>query len=461
VLSMASIRSTPAYVFIHGPITPPLPNSFTTTPRRQILIRHPHYPDSSNILLNLFAPDHPDGGLQYNYVLVICGIIAGNRWDGWFTKSKDGPPLKKQSDEILPKGEYFFHLEPSSSDSPYPIVPSFREWVFPHNNLPFSWTTLDTLSTPSRILAASSLTTALTLRDVSCRISGCTEGTQVAHICPRQEADWYQRNQMSRYHNSHLTSRLEDDTANAILLRADLHIDFDKPKFVLLPKSNPSSADSSTKFVTHLLVESNEHEFLYHNRALQGISQVSPELLFARLAWTIFPFLDDFLRYGLARYLSIAARDGSSTSTARRVEPEKCKEYSSKASRSRNPSPKKRGRRDGSPAEDAEPRTKRQRTSLLLSSEDSTTSSGNGALPETPRYSSNRDTPFSHTLNEADVPINELKRHWLHKERSRSDPDHTWEAEEKWANRIQREDNTMNQAEAIRLLEYYGGEFQH
>lgn len=461
MLSMASIRSTPAYVSIHGPITPPLPNSFTTTPRRQILIRHPHYPDSSNILLNLFAPDHPDGGLQYNYVLVICGIIAGNRWDGWFTKSKDGPPLKKQSDEILPKGEYFFHLEPSSSHSPYPIVPSFREWVFPHNNLPFSWTTLDTLSTPSRILAASSLTTALTLRDVSCRISGCTEGTQVAHICPRQEADWYQRNQMSRYHNSHLTSRLEDDTANAILLRADLHIDFDKPKFVLLPKSNPSSADSSTKFVTHLLVESNEHEFLYHNRALQGISQVSPELLFARLAWTIFPFLDDFLRYGLARYLSIAARDGSSTSTARRVEPEKCKEYSSKASRSRNPSPKKRGRRAGSPAEDAKPRTKRQRTSLLLSSEDSTTSSGNGALPETPRYSSNRDTPFSHTLNEADVPINELKRHWLHKERSRSDPDHTWEAEEKWANRIQREDNTMNQAEAIRLLEYYGGEFQH
>jgi hypothetical protein len=147
-------------------------------------------------------------------------------------------------------------------------------------------------------------------------MSGFTEGTQVAHICPQQEVDWYQRNQMSRYHNGHLTNKLEHDTANAMRLRADLHIDFDKPKFVFVPKSNPSVAGSSTEFVTHLIVESNEHEFLYHNRALQGLSQVSPELLFTRLAWTVFPLLDDFLGYGLARHLSIAAKDGSSTSIA-------------------------------------------------------------------------------------------------------------------------------------------------
>jgi hypothetical protein len=295
---------------------------------------------------------------------------------------------------------------------------------------------------------------------VSCRISGCTEGTQVAHICPRQEADWYQRNQMSRYHNSHFASRLEDDTANAMLLRADLHIDFDKPKFVFVPKSNPSAADKSIKFVTHLLVESNEHEFLYHNHALQGLSQVSPELLFARLAWTIFPFLDDFLGYGLARHLSIAAKDGSSISKTRKVEPEKCKEYNAKASRSRNPSPKKRGRRDGSPGEDEEPQPKRQRTLPFLSSEDSTASPDNGSLPDTPRDSRNPETPFLPPLCQGDQSIQKLRRQWLHKERSRSDPDHTWEDEQKWANRIQREDQTMNQADTMRLLEYYGGEFQ-
>jgi hypothetical protein len=64
---------------------------------------------------------------------------------------------------------------------------------------------------------------------------------------------------MSRYYNSHLTNRLDRDTANAILLRADLHIDFDKPKFVFVPKSNTSAAGVSTQFVTHLLVESNEY----------------------------------------------------------------------------------------------------------------------------------------------------------------------------------------------------------
>lgn len=451
--------STLESISIRSSIHPPLPDTFATTGRRQILIRHPHYPDSSNILLNLFAPDRSDGGLQFDYVLVICGIIAGNRWDGWLTDLKNGPRLQKHPHEVLPKGEYFFNLELSTNDSPYPVVPSFREWVFPHNNLPPSWRTLESLSTPSRILSASSLTTALTIRDASCRMSGCTEGTQVAHICPRQEVDWYQRNQMSRYHNSHLTNRLDHDTANAMLLRADLHIDFDKPKFVFVPKSDPSAADSSTQFVTHLLVESNEYEYLYHNRALQGLSQISPEFLFARLAWTALQLLDEFLGYGLARHLSIAAKDGSSTSVARIIEPEECKEYGAKSSRSRNPSPKKRGRRDGSLVEDGEAWPKRQRTSLPLYSEDSNTLTNNVSLPETPRHSSNLDSQFSHALNKADQPLGELRRRWLHKERARSDPDHTWRAEEKWAS-IKRCDDTMNQAETIRMLEYYGAEFQ-
>jgi hypothetical protein len=390
---------------------------------------------------------------------VICGIITGNRWDGWLTDLKSGPRLQKQPHDVLPKGEYFFNLELSTEDSPYPIVPSFREWVFPHNNLPPTWRTLPSISTASRILSASSLTTALTIRDACCQISGCIEGTQVAHICPQQEIDWYQRNQMSRYHNNHLTNRLGDDTANAMLLRADLHIEFDKPKFVFVPKSKPPATELSLESVTHLLVESNEYEFLYHNRALQGLSQISPELLFVRLAWTVFPFLDDFLGYRLARHLSIAAKDGSSASISRIIEPEYCKEYSVKASRSRNTSPKKRGRRNGSPVEDDEARPKRQPTSCPLSPDDPNPSPDNGSFPETPCHSSNPEAPFSHPLNKTDQSICELKRQLLSKERARSDPDHTWEAEEKWASQMKRYDGTMNQAEAMRLLEYYGGEF--
>ncbi|CAL3966475.1 unnamed protein product [Diplocarpon coronariae] len=459
--SAASIDSA---LNLRGAILPPLPASLNATRRRQVILRHPQYPDSSNILLNLFAPDTSVGGLQYEYVLVLCSIVAGNRWDGWFTKTKDGPRLDEQ--DILPAGEYFFHLGPQSTseaetdsvcNSPYPIVPSFRDWVFPHNNLPPCWTIPHFTTTPAKLWSASSLTTALAIRDASCRITGCTEGTQVAHICPRVEAEWYQRNQMSQYHNNHLTNRLEDDTANALLLRADLHIEFDKRKFVFVPKrgSNASAADAPV-FVTHLLVESSEYEYLYHNRALQGISQIGIEHLFARLAWSVFPFLGDFLGYGLARYLSIAAKDGSSNSIVGLVDAGKCLEYTIiKPSRSRNPSPRKRGR-DGSDsivesigAEKACFQRKRPKPSSILHADDLTASFSGTSQPQT-----------SNDPSEDNSGVKVLREQWLSIERSRSDPEHIWGAEKQWAEETQKEGATMNGVEAKRLLEYLGHEFR-
>lgn len=53
----------------------------------QIIIRHPGYALPNNILILLQAPDHPDGGLVYDTAHTICGIIAGNRWNGFFLKS--------------------------------------------------------------------------------------------------------------------------------------------------------------------------------------------------------------------------------------------------------------------------------------------------------------------------------------------------------------------------------------
>ena len=63
-----------------------------------------------------------------------------------------------------------------------------------------------------------------------------------------KEADWWYLNSMSRYNkNSASTS---DDLFNTILLRADLHIAFDNPKFVFVPK--PFSL-RSPQLVTHLV----------------------------------------------------------------------------------------------------------------------------------------------------------------------------------------------------------------
>ena len=84
----------------------------------QILPRHPWYEDSIDALLRLFAPnrvtDVAGRGLDAHYAVDACDIIAGNRWDGWLSESKD--PIiasetgRIESTSILEKSGYYFHL---------------------------------------------------------------------------------------------------------------------------------------------------------------------------------------------------------------------------------------------------------------------------------------------------------------------------------------------------------------
>jgi hypothetical protein len=80
---------------------------------------------------------------------------------------------------MLDKHSYYFHLPDDNSDDknprlPYPIVPTFQEWSFPHDQLPPSWTQTALLKLPEQpqTYSVSGLTTALQQRDVTCRITG-------------------------------------------------------------------------------------------------------------------------------------------------------------------------------------------------------------------------------------------------------------------------------------------------
>ena len=73
------------------------PPSISVNPHHQIRFRHPHYPDSSNVLLALFAPDSPAGGIEYGVAHATCGVISGNRWEGWFTTTIDGAKSDRKS----------------------------------------------------------------------------------------------------------------------------------------------------------------------------------------------------------------------------------------------------------------------------------------------------------------------------------------------------------------------------
>ena len=79
-------------------------------PSHRIEFKHPAYTNNCNTFLVLAAFDHSDGGLHYNTALIACGIIAGNRWDGYFTAARDGPRVSLGEDDLIPHGQLYFYL---------------------------------------------------------------------------------------------------------------------------------------------------------------------------------------------------------------------------------------------------------------------------------------------------------------------------------------------------------------
>src|SRR5436305_14704871 len=90
-------------------------DTISTSYFRRVQFRHPGYPDGKNVLLVLLAPDHPLGGIHHETARIACAVIAGNRWDGYFTESVNGQRVVEGSDAILRKSDYFFHVPNQSS----------------------------------------------------------------------------------------------------------------------------------------------------------------------------------------------------------------------------------------------------------------------------------------------------------------------------------------------------------
>ncbi|KAJ9634073.1 hypothetical protein H2199_009104 [Coniosporium tulheliwenetii] len=333
-------------VYVRAPTLPPI---VLQPPRRwQILFRHPGYDDSNNVLFKLHAPDtdvdssndddddNADDnatrrpGLYAQLALDACAVIAGNRTDGWLSPLRDADAARNarvDAASTLHKRDYYFHLdrEPGSdsgSDDPYAIVPTFREWRFPHDRIPAHWQRM----APN----GASLDSHLLTLQPHCRLA-------MAHVVPQAELDWWKGNDMSRYNLGPADTL--DDTANALLLRADLHIVFDKPRFTFVPK--PACDGSGMRLVVHLLEPSAELEHLYHNRELHA-SAVGIEMLYARFAWSLFPLLGAFLSCRTNRRLAFRTPNGGLADSRGFVAAALCEQFSAAATRKRSQSPKKR-----------------------------------------------------------------------------------------------------------------------
>ena len=151
-----------------------------------------------------------------------------------------------------------------------------------------------------QLFAASSLTAATIHRDITCRITDSIEATEVAHVIPVAQSDWFQRNEMETYGCDIMTQRSLNDLSNTMLLRADLKRTFDALKWVIIPKRN---SENIMQFVFHLILPSPELAERYHNSCVHNITGVPPQILFAAFARAIFPLLHNFLKKGVGRWL--------------------------------------------------------------------------------------------------------------------------------------------------------------
>ncbi|KAL7967090.1 hypothetical protein HDV63DRAFT_383706 [Trichoderma sp. SZMC 28014] len=247
----------------------------------EIYFSHPGYP-APNTLLTLAPTDCENSngvtvfGVHHETALLACQIIANNAFHcGYFALDSAGlQRVDVPLHGLLTKGRYYFHIDGIDQ---YPVVPSFRDWRFPHGEIENIWP-----SHPSDDLINPSF----------CPLSGFSYALKMAHIIPREEYAWFAKNEMS-------SDRNINNSGNIIPLRKDLHKCFDDRWFVIIPK--PTS--SGTRYVTHVLsLHAAEIWPDYHNIELRCLMQpYGRNFLFARFAWAIIQQVKGFVTNGVQR----------------------------------------------------------------------------------------------------------------------------------------------------------------
>jgi hypothetical protein len=263
-----------------------------------IEFRHPGYARPHNLLLRIArvdrsAPTEPLG-VHHGTALVALQIIADNAFEtGRFTLDKDGQeevriPLdailtvstllfcRWRRSKYVPIWLYFYF--PEIFDTlflclgQYPVVPSFRDWAFPHGRVPRAWTWAAAAS-PKLLRAITKSSIAL----------------ERAHLVPSEHDEWYSLNEMEQYGGD------IDDPANIIILSPHIHRYFDNRSVVSVPKASRiddieirSESRGSSQYVLHLMSDSVRELFPnFQNTLVQDARESSRPYLFARFAWTV------------------------------------------------------------------------------------------------------------------------------------------------------------------------------
>ena len=217
----------------------------SSSPIHRITIKHPGY-SGSNTILTLSACDGTNGGGRAHYATTLsaCAIIANNCSGGWLSSSRTGQQRTyPDADGLIPPGTYFFHVDVEPDSPPYPVVPNFRAWSFPHDEVPQLW----------RQAAQSATMAGPRMAVETCRLTNMRLACETSHIVPVAEKSWFADNEMDQY--GELGGRtgqdVADSPANLLRLRRDLHSLWDNLFFSIVPKATHADEGDSVMWHTH------------------------------------------------------------------------------------------------------------------------------------------------------------------------------------------------------------------
>ncbi|KAI1506156.1 hypothetical protein F5X99DRAFT_125831 [Biscogniauxia marginata] len=277
----------------------PLPLPSPAASVAEVSFYHPGYEFPHDLLFKLPKLDQehssPTKGIHYGTALAACQIVANNA-DGYLATDRTGQHrVNCEFDDVLTRNKYWFFVVGASTEgglhakSPYPIVPSFQDWPFPHQDQDD-----DQNSTPLKgwLRNWHQPNAAITGRCIITQASGLIEAV---HLIPDAEREWFERNAMSQYGVHHDV----DQSINKIDLRSDIRKAFDDHWFTVVPKAG--------SYAVHLLVATkiSTREFAehFHNRPVlqqapttTGLPRDVPrEFLYARFARAVLLLLKPFV----------------------------------------------------------------------------------------------------------------------------------------------------------------------
>jgi hypothetical protein len=163
------------------------------------------HPANGLVFLTLPAHDRLPGpelqfGLHHEMVITACMIVACN-CRGYLSKSRkrDVDRVDLPLDSVILSDKYYYHLDDDSKTGKlYPICRDFRNWRFPHGEIPQSWLGAPAVTDRPWPTNWTALSEKVKARDTVCLVSGYTQALTTAHVVNKEDNDWARRIRSSR-----------------------------------------------------------------------------------------------------------------------------------------------------------------------------------------------------------------------------------------------------------------------